>query len=138
MSSSALPPQRRQQGSGPGGAGGGSNLSPAQGALEAQKRLGLTCYHQGQKVVGMVGCVACQFQIRNRGALPTCPQCGEMVWAWLDEGPAPVPEDLNAEERAAHERAQAELGAEAAIVEEGVSLEETPRVTVEDNIKLEP
>ena len=39
----------------------------------------------------MFGCVACQFQIRNRGALP-CPQCGEIVWAYLEDGPRPVPE----------------------------------------------
>jgi hypothetical protein len=136
MSDQSLPPQRRQPPSGSGGAGG-PRLSPAQGALEAQKRLGLTCYHAGQKVVGMVGCVACQFQIRNRSALPTCPQCGEMVWAWLDEGPAPVPEDLTEEERAAHEKAQAELS-QPPTVEEGVSLEAPPEVTVEENVKLEP
>jgi hypothetical protein len=85
-----------------------------------------------------VGCVACQFQIRNRSALPTCPQCGEMVWAWLDEGPAPVPEDLTDEERAAHEKAQAELAGEKPAVQEGVRLEETPEVTIQENVKLEP
>lgn len=137
MSDQSLPPQRRQPPKGPGGAGAGANLTPAQGAAEAQKRLGLTCYHAGQKVVGMVGCVACQFQIRNRSALPTCPQCGEMVWAWLDEGPAPTPEDLTAEERVAHEAAQAELN-KPPEVQEGVSLEATPEVEIEENIKLEP
>ena len=137
MSEAALPPQRRQQPQG-GAGGGGPKMSPAQGAQEAQKRLGLTCYHAGQKVVGVVGCVACQFQIRNRGSLPVCPDCGEMVWAWLDEGPAPVPEDLTDEERAEHEKAQAELKDSAPMVEEGVSLEATEPVTVEENVKLEP
>ena len=137
MSSNSLPPQRRQPPASPGGGGAGPKLTPAQGVEEAQKRLGLTCYHAGQKVVGMVGCVACQFQIRNRSSLPTCPQCGEMIWAWLDEGPAPVPEDLTDEERAAHEKAQAALKQEA-VVEEGVSLEATPEVKIEENVKLEP
>lgn len=75
----------------------------------------------------MVGCVACQFQIRNRGTLPACPQCGELVWAWLDEGPAPtvdggaaVPEKVEA----------------APVVEEGVSLE--PTVVVQENVSIEP
>ena len=137
MSDAALPPQRRQQSPG-GSGGGGPKMSPAQGAQEAQKRLGLTCYHSGQKVIGFVGCVACQFQIRNRGALPVCPDCGDMVWAWLDEGPPPTPEDLTAEERSAHEKAQADLANQATTVEEGVSLEPTQPVSIEENVKLEP
>ena len=137
MSNSALPPQRRQQSPG-GAAAGRPNLSPAQGAQEAQRRLGLTCYHAGQKVVGLVGCVACQFQIRNRGTLPVCPDCGDMVWAWLDTAPAPVPEDLTEDERAAHEKAQADAAKGTTTVEEGVSLTPTAPLTIENNVKLEP
>src|SRR5207342_3229231 len=94
----SLPPQRRQGGTGggpgggPGGRAGRSNLSPREGAEEAERRLGLPCFHSGQKVQGLFGCVACQKQIRNRGVLPTCPDCGEIIWAYMDQGPRPVPE----------------------------------------------
>ena len=125
---SQLPPQRMRPGGiqGPGGAQG-RNLSPQQGALEAAKRLGLTCFHAGQHVPGMVGCVACQFQIRNRGVLPACPQCGELVWAWLDSEPPPVVEGGSA----APPKQEA-----AAVVEEGVSLE--PTVIVQENVSIDP
>jgi hypothetical protein len=80
----------------------------------------------------MFGCVACQFQIRNRGALPTCPQCGEIIWAYLEQGPRPVPEgeDAGAPRESAPQ-------APAATVEEGVRLD-APGVTVQENVKLEP
>jgi hypothetical protein len=99
---SSLPPQRTGQGlrGGPGSRGPGQqqargaqgNLTPAQGALEAERRLGLPCYYAGQRVAAIVGCVACQFQINNRAVLPTCPQCGEIIWAYLGDGPRPIPE----------------------------------------------
>lgn len=135
MSSDALPPQRRGPQGGPGGGSGGrgANLTPAQGALEASKRLNLPCFHAGQILPGMVGCVACQFQIRNRGPLPTCPQCGDMVWAWLDEGDPPAPEEENSEQREAREAA---AKAEAPEVEEGVKLDAPAKV--EENVKLDP
>jgi hypothetical protein len=127
-----LPPQRRQAGpsGGPGGRAGRSNLIPREGAEEAERRLGRPCFHAGQKVAGLYGCVACQFQIRNRGALPTCPDCGELVWAYLEDGPRPVPEG---EEPGA---APAAPEKSAPVVEEGVKLE-TP-VSVQENVKLEP
>ena len=94
---STLPPQRMGPG-GPAGGGpargpgqpgaGGRGMTPAQGAQEAERRLGLPCYYAGQRVKAIVGCVACQFQINNRGVLPTCPQCGEIVWAYLGQRPA--------------------------------------------------
>lgn len=124
---SNLPPQRLR----PGGVGGGDqrrNLSPLQGAQEAAKRLGLTCFHSGQQVPGLVGCVACQFQIRNRGILPACPQCGELIWAWLDEGPPPSVDGVSA--------APPPQAAEGPKVEEGVSLE--PTVQVQENVSIEP
>jgi hypothetical protein len=125
--SSQLPPQRRQPGGIQAARGGDRrNLTPAQGAQEAQKRLGLACYHAGQQVVGMVGCVACQFQIRNRGVLPPCPMCGELVWAWLDEGPPP-----QVEGHVAPPEAEA-----AAAAQEDVAIEATP-VKVEE-VRLEP
>jgi hypothetical protein len=126
-----LPPQRRQAGpGGPGGRAGRSNLSPREGAEEAERRLGLPCFHAGQKVVGLYGCIACQFQIRNRGTLPTCPECGEIVWAYLEQGPRPVPEG---EEPGAAPAPRETTGP---VVEEGVKLE-TP-VSVQENVKLEP
>lgn len=124
---SQLPPQRMR----PGGIGGGDqrrSLSPAQGAQEAAKRLGLTCFHTGQQVPGLVGCVACQFQIRNRGVLPACPQCGELVWAWLDEGPPPTVEGAGVPAQKAEDPA--------ATVEEGAAPE--PTVKVEENVSIEP
>jgi hypothetical protein len=135
MGTDALPPQRRPggAGSGPGASGGRagrSNLSPREGAEEAERRSGLPCFHAGQKVAGMFGCVACQFQIRNRGVLPTCPQCGEIVWAYLEDGPRPVPEG---EEAGA---APAAPQAPQPQVQEGVKLEAP--VSVQENVKLEP
>lgn len=123
---SQLPPQRMRSGN-VGGNDTRRSLSPAQGAMEAAKRLGLTCFHAGQTVPGMVGCVACQFQIRNRGVLPACPQCGELVWAWLDEGEPPQVDGGGA--------APPEPEVAKPVVEEGVSLE--PTVTVE-NVSIEP
>ena len=79
----------------------------------------------------MFGCVACQFQIRNRGALPTCPQCGEIVWAYLEDGPRPVPE--GEEPGAAPAAAPETAGPQ---VQEGVKLDAP--VSVQENVKLEP
>ena len=79
----------------------------------------------------MFGCVACQFQIRNRGPLPTCPQCGEIVWAYLEDGPRPVPE--GEEPGAAPAAAPEKTGP---VVQEGVKLDAP--VSVEENVKLEP
>lgn len=127
----SLPPQRRQAGGpggGPGGRAGRTNLSPKEGAEEAERRLGKPCFHAGQKVQGTYACVACQFQIRNRGVLPACPQCGELVWAWLDEGPAPTVEGSGVPAPKPDEAP--------AKVEEGVSLE--PTVRVEENVSIEP
>jgi hypothetical protein len=124
---SQLPPQRLRPGGIAGGGDQRRNLSPMQGAQEAAKRLGLTCFHAGQQVPGFVGCVACQFQIRNRGVLPACPQCGELVWAWLDEGPPPAVEGAGVPTPKTEQAAK---------VEEGVSLE--PTVQVEENVSIEP
>ncbi len=124
---SNLPPQRMRPG-GVGGSGQRSSLSPTQGAQEAAKRLGLTCFHAGQTVPGMVGCVACQFQIRNRGVLPACPQCGELVWAWLDSEPPPAVEGGAGAPPPAAE-------ATPTSVEDGVSLEPTVKV---ESISIEP
>ena len=55
----SLPPQRRQSGGPGGGPGQGRpsrNLSPKEGAEEAEKRTGLPTFHVGQKVQGMFGC----------------------------------------------------------------------------------
>ena len=43
----------------PGTGGGGErrSVSPQQGAQETAKRLGLTCFHAGQHVPGLGGCV---------------------------------------------------------------------------------
>ncbi len=130
----SLPPQRRQSG-GPGGGPGqrpSRNLSPREGAEEAEKRTGLPTFHVGQRVQGMFGCVACQFQIRNRGPLPTCPQCGEIIWAYLESGPRPVPEG---EEPG---QAPASAGTPQTTSEEGVKLDAPPSVTVTDGVKLNP
>ncbi|WP_217913580.1 hypothetical protein [Miltoncostaea marina] len=130
---STLPPQRRQAGGaggGPGGRPARTNLSPREGAEEAERRTGLPTFHAGQRVQGMFGCVACQFQIRNRGPLPTCPQCGEIIWAYLEGGPRPVPEG----EDAAAPPAAAQ--GEAPSVAEGVKID-APQVKVE-SVKLEP
>src|SRR5262245_10339999 len=126
MSSSAIPPQRRQAG---GGRGAGANLTPAQGAEAAERRAGRPCYHAGQRVAGVFACVACQFRIRNRAALPACPDCGELIWAYMEDGPRPVPEGE------APGAAQASPGPEQAPkVEEGVKLDPTP-VKVEEGVK---
>ena len=76
------------------------------------------CFHAGQKVQGTFACVACQFQIRNRGTLPTCPDCGEIVWAYMELGPRPVPEG----EQPGAQAARSRPGHRAA-VEEGVKLD---------------
>lgn len=128
-----LPPQRRSATPAGGGARGGkSNLSPKEGAEQAERKLGLPCFHAGQKVKGIYACVACQFRINNRGTLPTCPDCGEIIWAYMGGGERPVPED----EGAAPVPAQAP--AAAAVVEEGVKLEAPGPVKVEENVRLEP
>lgn len=124
---SNLPPQRMRPG-GVAGAGQRNSLSPTQGAQEAAKRLGLTCFHAGQTVPGMVGCVACQFQIRNRGVLPACPQCGELVWAWLDSEPPPTVEGGAG-------APPPPVDAAPANVEDGVALEPTIKV---ESISIEP
>jgi hypothetical protein len=132
---SSLPPQRRQAG-GPGGGPGGRtqrpNMSVREGAEEAERRLGRPCFHAGQKVPGHYACVACQFQIRNRGVLPACPDCGEIVWAYMGEGPRPVPEG---EEPGAAPQPQAPSGP---TVEEGVKLDAPAPVQVQENVKLQP
>ncbi len=107
-------------------------LSPAQGAQQAEQRLGKPCYHAGQTVPGIFACVTCQFRINNRGTLPACPDCGEIVWAYMGDGPRPVPEGETAPAAGA--------SAPAAPVEETVAIEE-PRqepVKVEEGINLEP
>jgi hypothetical protein len=76
--------------------------------------------------------VACQFRIRNRGPLPVCPDCGELVWAYMEQGPRPVPE--GEEPGAAPEPTQGP----AATTEEGVKLDAPANVTVQDNVKLQP
>lgn len=123
---SNLPPQRMRPG-GTSGTDARRSMSKTQGAQEAAKRLGLTCFYAGQTVPGFVGCVACQFQIRNRGILPACPQCGELVWAWLDSEPPPTVEGAGAPPQAAE--------AKPAQVEEGVSLGPTVKV---ETISIEP
>lgn len=126
---SHLPPQRLR----PGGIAGASNqqrpsLSPAQGAQEAAKRLGLSCFYAGQQVPGLVGCVACQFQIRNRGALPACPDCGELVWAWLDSTPPPDIEGAGT---------PVAPDASAAGTPDTTS-DEAPKVVIQENVSIEP
>ncbi len=98
---------------------GGPGLSPAVGAKQAEARIGKPCFYGGQKVQGLFACVACQFQINNRKSLPTCPDCGEIVWAYLGDGPRPVPEGETAED--------------------GVQLDApSGPVKVEENVKLDP
>lgn len=131
-----LPPQRRQGGarSGPAAALGKKRPqagNPKEGAEEAERRLGVPCFHAGQKVVGMFGCVACQFQIRNRGKLPACPECGEIIWAYMEDGPRPVPE--GEEPGQAPAATQEPTGP---VVQENVKLEAP--VSVQENVKLEP
>ena len=126
----SMPPQRTGGGQGP-----GRGMSPAQGAQEAERRLGLPCFYSGQKVQGMFGCVACQLQIRPRqgAALPTCPQCGEMIWAYLEGGDRPVPEG-----EAAPVAPQDEQGRDVS-VQDGVKLDGPSRpVSVEEGVKLNP
>jgi len=130
----SLPPQRRQSGGPGGGPGGRSNrgtISTREGVEEAERRLGRPCYHAGQKVQGTYACVACQFRIRNRGTLPTCPDCGEIVWAYMEDGPRPVPEGETAAPEVAAPAAQGPT------VEEGVKLD-SPGVTVTEGVKLQP
>ena len=107
------------------------NMSPQQGVEQAEKRLGKPCYHAGQKVPGIYACVACQFRITTRGTLPGCPDCGEIIWAYMGDGPRPVPEGETA-------RPASEAPAGPA-VEEAVSLEPTVQqpVQVEEGINLE-
>jgi len=130
-----LPPQRRQGGIRPGpGAPRGSRAggkSPREGAEDAERRLGLPCFHAGQKVQGLFGCVACQFQIRNRGKLPGCPECGELVWAYMEQGPRPVPEG---EEPGQAPQPAAEPAGP--VVQENVKLDAP--VSVQENVKLDP
>jgi len=141
---SNLPPQRTGQGLRPGGPGSRGpgqqqargaqgNLTPAQGAVEAERRLGLPCYYAGQRVAAVVGCVACQFQINNRAVLPTCPQCGEIIWAYLGTGPRPIPEG-----DAPVPSPEADATTPQVSVQDGVSIGgDAPSVSVEEGIKLD-
>ena len=128
-----LPPQRRQGGrsGGPSGSRGRSVSSPKEGAERAEQRLGRPCFYAGQRVQGTFRCTACQFGIRNRGPLPSCPDCGELVWAYMDDGPRPVPEGETP--GAAPAAAPAPAGP---VVQENVKLEGP--VSVQENVKLEP
>lgn len=129
-----LPPQRRQAGARPGAGPGRTARTPGstkEGVEEAERRLGRPCFQAGQKVPGLFGCVACQFQIRNRGKLPGCPECGEIVWAYMEDGPRPVPE--GEEPGAAPVSAPEQSGP---VVQENVKLDAP--VSVQDNVKLEP
>jgi hypothetical protein len=144
---SSLPPQRMGpgglRGGGPGGPGGRGpgqpnvggqrNMTPAQGAQEAERRLGLPCYYAGQRVAAVVGCVACQFQINNRAVLPTCPQCGEIIWAYLGTGPRPIPEG-----EAPVPAPEADAATPQVSVQDGVPIGgDAPSVSVEEGIKLD-
>ena len=138
MSTDALPPQRR----GPGGNAGRGNrpgqaagaqsrgLTPAQGAEESERRLGLPCFYAGQRVTALVGCVACQFQIMNRQGLPSCPQCGELIWAYLGGGDRPIPEGETARPVSAD-------GGATTTVETGVQIDAQPTVQVQEGVKLD-
>jgi hypothetical protein len=130
----SLPPQRRGPGGPKGGPGGRPQrtMSPKEGAEESEKRLGVPCFHVGQRVTGVYACVACQFRIRNRGPLPVCPDCGEIIWAYMEQGPRPVPEG---EEPGA---APAPEAGPTATTEEGVKLDAPPSVSVQENVKLQP
>lgn len=110
----------------------GKGMSPAHGAQEAERRLGKPCYHAGQKVPGIFACIACQFRINNRGTLPGCPDCGELVWVFMGEGERPVPEGETA--------APAASTAPSATVKDDVPLQPTTQepVKVEEGINLEP
>jgi hypothetical protein len=131
---SSLPPQRRggPQAPGQGPARGAPKLSPKEGVQQAEARLGLPCFHAGQRVQGIFSCVADQFQINNRGVLPSCPQCGEIIWAYTGSGPRPVPEG----EEAQPQQEPAAQGP--AKVEEGVKLDTGAPAKVEEGVKLEP
>jgi hypothetical protein len=111
----------------------GKGMSPAQGALEAERRTGKACYHVGQKVPGIFACVACQFRINNRGVLPACPDCGEIIWAYMGDGPRPVPEGETARAPQADATAAPDM-------QDNVSLEPTAQepVKVEEGVNLEP
>ncbi len=129
-----LPPQRRQAGGRPGtGPGRPARTpgSPKEGAEEAERRLGLPCFYAGQKVQGLFGCTACQFQIRNRGTLPGCPECGEIIWAYMESGPRPVPE--GEEPGAAPVAGRPDEGP---VVQENVKLDAP--ASIQENVKLEP
>ncbi len=104
------------------------NMTLQQGVEQAERRIGKPCYHAGQKVPGIFACVACQFRINNRGTLPGCPDCGEIIWAYMGDGPRPVPEG---------ETARPEPTAPA--TEETVPVEPTApqTVQVEEGINLE-
>ncbi len=114
-------------------AGQDNNLSPAQGAQQAEQRLGKPCYHAGQKVPGIYACVTCQFRINNRGTLPACPDCGEIIWAYMGDGPRPVPEGETAPAPGAKAPA-APAGEEQVAIQEAVQ----EPVKVEEGVKLEP
>jgi len=114
-------------------AGQDNNLSPALGAQQAEQRLGKPCYHAGQKVPGIYACVTCQFRINNRGTLPACPDCGEIIWAYMGDGPRPVPEGETAPAPGAKAPA-APAGEEQVAIQEAVQ----EPVKVEEGVKLEP
>jgi len=127
--SSELPPQRLRPSGG--GAAAGRDMTPAQGAQESERRLGRPCYHAGQVVPGVYQCVSCRFQIMNRKALPACPDCGELIWAYMGDGPRPVPEG-----EAALPTPQQSTAPPVAVAD-GVKIEQTP-VKVQENVRLEP
>lgn len=136
----SLPPQRRGapsaagrggQQRGAGASGPGRGMTPTQGAEAAERRLNLPCFTAGQNVAGLFGCVACQFQIRNRSVLPTCPDCGEIIWAYLDSGPRPMPVGETQVARPADAQP-------ATVVQEGVKLDGPAPVTVQEGVKLQP
>jgi hypothetical protein len=124
MADPGLPPQRRQ-------ASAGRNVAPQQAALDAERRVGKPCYYAGQKVPGQFACITCQFRIRNRGTLPACPDCGELIWAYMEAGPRPVPEG--------EAEVPGRAGASTARVEEGVKLSAPAAapVQVQENVKLD-
>jgi len=107
------------------------NMTLQQGVEQAERRFGKPCYHAGQKVPGIFACVACQFRINNRGTLPGCPDCGEIIWAYVGDGPRPVPEGETARPVSEEPTGPA--------VEEAVPLEPTTQqvVQVEEGINLE-
>jgi hypothetical protein len=123
MADAGLPPQRRQSGA-------NRNIAPQQAAQEAERRVGKPCYHVGQRVSGLFACITCQFRIRNRAVLPACPDCGELIWAYMETGPRPVPEGET--------EIPATAVAPSARVEEGVKLTTSAApVTVQENVKLD-